>query len=264
MKRLDNLLQNLGLNDEEVKIYDLLLETGLATVINISKRTGISRTNVYRTCEKLEGEGFLSKEFVSGILNYKISSIKFLEDRVQHKIKIVDRLEKMYDVIEGTLESFSSLGRKRIKVIHYSSDEEIKQLAWNVLSCRAKKVMGYGHKVLLWDEEWENFWKKWWDEFLARGISDRQILNPSSIEPVVEYSKEVKAKAEGDRYSKNRIIDEKILKINFETYIYDDVYAQIQWEKDYVFGLEIYNKVVADQERELFNFFWKKAKLLGK
>ena len=58
---------------------------------------------------------------------------------------------------------------------------------------------------------------------------------------------------------RTRIIDPKILKITQETFIYNDVFAIVQWGPKEIFGVEIYNQQVADQERAVFNVLWKMA-----
>ena len=260
MKKIKDFMLQLGLGRDESTVYLFLLKTGISSVNEISKGTGITRTSVYRICDKLDGLGFLKEEKSGKGLGYGISDLKFLDAKVKEIEKNAEELEDLHTNVKALLEGTSVFARDKIRVVYYNSEEEIKHLIWNVLNSKKKEVVGYGDKTLLWNQDWENFWKKWWEEFLERKIIDRQIINPSSTKPIVEYSKDVKKGMEGEKYSKNRVIDKDILKINFETYVYDDVYAQIQWEKDYVFGLEIYNNVVADQERELFEFFWKIAK----
>jgi hypothetical protein len=41
--------------------------------------------------------------------------------------------------------------------------------------------------------------------------------------------------------------------------IYNDVVATNYWMGDDVFGVEIYNKQIADMQRSMFEHFWKLA-----
>jgi sugar-specific transcriptional regulator TrmB len=53
-------LQEIGLTRNEAKIYRYLLESGSASIGEISSKSGLHRRNVYDSIEKLKGNGFVS------------------------------------------------------------------------------------------------------------------------------------------------------------------------------------------------------------
>jgi len=53
-------LRQFGLNDKEIKLYLTSLETGPTTVLELSKRSGIKRTNLYNYIDSMVSRGFLS------------------------------------------------------------------------------------------------------------------------------------------------------------------------------------------------------------
>lgn len=55
------LLQNLGLDESEARVYHALLELGPATVSDITKKAGISRTLGYHVLEKLAVDGLVNR-----------------------------------------------------------------------------------------------------------------------------------------------------------------------------------------------------------
>ena len=56
--------------------------------------------------------------------------------------------------------------------------------------------------------------------------------------------------------SKARYIDPKVFTIEFETYIYNNCVALLNYEKDDIFGVEIYNEKLVHQQKQLFNLLW--------
>jgi sugar-specific transcriptional regulator TrmB len=61
---MDNLVNNLGLDQNEASVYQALLELGPATVSQITKKAGITRTFGYQILEKLSINGLVDR--VSG------------------------------------------------------------------------------------------------------------------------------------------------------------------------------------------------------
>ena len=51
-------------------------------------------------------------------------------------------------------------------------------------------------------------------------------------------------------------------KIEFETYIYNNVVALLSYDKDDIFGVEIHNDKLARQQEQLFDLLWSQAKSL--
>lgn len=54
-------LKHIGLNEKEAQIYLSLLELGKATVLSVSKRSGIKRPTAYLVLESLVEKGFVSR-----------------------------------------------------------------------------------------------------------------------------------------------------------------------------------------------------------
>ncbi|MBI5457550.1 helix-turn-helix domain-containing protein [Candidatus Kaiserbacteria bacterium] len=59
-------LKQLGLDDKEVSVYTGLLELGEASVLTISKKTGVKRPTAYLVLNALEGRGLVSRTIKAG------------------------------------------------------------------------------------------------------------------------------------------------------------------------------------------------------
>jgi predicted transcriptional regulator len=58
---MDNLIEHIGLDKHEAKIYQTLLEMGPSTVTEITKKAGLSRTLGYVVLEKLAEQGLVNR-----------------------------------------------------------------------------------------------------------------------------------------------------------------------------------------------------------
>lgn len=113
----EELLRDIGLSQNESRVYEALLQTGEASVQEISLKSKVHRRNVYDSISKLIEKGLASEVFVKGEKNFKainprrlLELIKEKEERVnkalpemQLKFKAVEEEEEAYTYkgIEG-------------------------------------------------------------------------------------------------------------------------------------------------------------------
>lgn len=264
MKELIEFLELLGLSDDEIKVYIFLLQQGGATILELSKGVHINRTALYRLCERLTEKGYLKKIPELHTTKYEASSVEFLKTKIQTKQRQLSELEVHYEKVKDISKRITSLAASRIKVIHYSGREEAKQLLWNYLDAETNPC-SFGYKTMSMFIEVDfiiNWWNELFKRFTKKGLTERFLANPGTFEMKNEIDKDTKIKFldSPQKMTKQRVIDEKVFKIYYETFIYNDVYAIIQWDKNKIFGVEIYNQYVADQERAIFDVLWKMAK----
>ncbi|MBU0975759.1 MAG: helix-turn-helix domain-containing protein [Patescibacteria group bacterium] len=258
MKEVNDFLRQLGLSSDEVEVYLYLLKNGKQSVLNLSRGVRISRTTIYRICEALREKGLVEKLKVNEAVKYRINNISSLEKLVSEEEKKVKLLGYGFKSIESILKSQSLTNTQKIKVTHYSGSEEVKQLIWNTLNAR-NGTIGLGYYSIS-EIIGTDFMVRWWKEMIKRGLTDTQLFNPVPSDRVRTQTKNENFQKEIDENHRYRIIERDILEISYDSFIYNDVFSIVQWLKDECYGLEIQNKIVADQERELFNFFWKMAK----
>ena len=265
MKELSEFLKMLGLEDDESKVYVFLLQSGESTVLEISKGVKINRTALYRICERLRENGYLKKIVEANTTKYEAASVDFLRTKIDILDQNIKDIKDSYEDIRSTFDKLSSLKSNKIKVIHYTGREEVKQLIWNSLDAKGV-IKSFGYRTLS-EAVGPTFNKKWWNESVSRNLVHMLLANPGTLEMKDSQEDAVVRRRYADRAEKiwqARILDPKVLRITQETFIYNDVFAIVQWDKTQVFGVEIYNKAVADQEAAVFDVLWKLAKPVGK
>lgn len=122
------LLEQLGLNDKEIKIYEALLFNGLSSASAIGKQTGIKRPSVYFTLEKLIEKGLISRT----TLNKK--EVFQTEDPNVLKRIVKEQSEKTRDLESAIKRLVPHLKKTRQKKLTTSNIKilEEKESLWNV------------------------------------------------------------------------------------------------------------------------------------
>lgn len=257
MKELYEFLQLLGLSEDDIKIYIFLLQNGESTVLQISKIIGLNRTEIYRLCDKLEKQGYVRKIPELKTTKYEASSIDFLNTKVAEISSKTQLIRKEFTKFEGEYKREIAVRSGKIQVIHYNGQKEVRQLLWNYLEA-GTEVLSLGYRTL-GDIVGKEFMVRWWNESLRRGIATRILANPGTFQLKNKLddllTREKYAKDPQEVWSQ-RVVDPKVFKCKQETFIYDDIYAIVQWDGDQIFGVEIHNKGIANMKRQEFEILW--------
>lgn len=88
---MENLINNLGFDDNEEKVYQALLELGPSTVSQITKQAGITRTYGYQILERLSMFGLVS--CVSG----KGARIRYAVEHPRHLVQFVQNRKNQWE-----------------------------------------------------------------------------------------------------------------------------------------------------------------------
>lgn len=255
MQNIKIFLKRIGLSKENIEIYLFLLQNGSSTVYEISRYTKVSRTSVYRNCEQLKQEDLIAKVGSSPI-KYECREIKVLKEKIKNMKSKSKSLNKLFNEAEQSLQNFPIRQNFHSKVVEYSGVEEVKNLIWNTLNAK-EETIGYG-KVLISKYFGEEFINEWYDKFCTKGLFDRQILNEENLKDIRRKRSEASSMGYEEHF-KIRFISKDIFQIQQEVFVYNNVYAVLQKQGDDMFGFEIYNRKIAEQEKEFFELLWKRV-----
>ncbi len=96
-----NVLQEIGLEEREVKIYLALLELDESTVLPIATKAGIKRTYTYDILEALQNKGLVSYIEKNGRRRYSAEDPKKLEsmlkERLEHFRELLPEIRSIYN-----------------------------------------------------------------------------------------------------------------------------------------------------------------------
>lgn len=230
------ILEKAGLSKGEIEVYLVLLRLGSSLVSRIAKETGLHRTNIYDTLEKLKEKGLVS---------FVIKENRRYFNAV-HPDKLLDYLKERERAIEEILPeliSYTKLSREEAIVELYKGKEGLKTVLKDILKEKKDYVVieesGYIQKVLPY----------FYPQFNKR-------LNKLRVRVKV-LCKDTKAVAKRSLMQIKTLPE--YLALPAATAIYGNKVAIFVWEEPY-YAIIIQSKHVADSYRNFFNALWKIAK----
>jgi predicted transcriptional regulator len=247
-------LQWLGLDSEEVAIYSLLHDKGELTILQLSRLLNLPRTNVYRKVEKLLEIGIVDEVVEEYSTRIKVAEWEKVEYLYEKKKKEYEQFQSLLPKIKNDFLMLDEKNSRFTKVLYYRGEEGIARMSWQALASK-DEFRGYSYRQyseLVGMKEAEVFRERW----EASGKKGRDIYSD-------DYVKSVKEKHDLDsgkwKNWQSRYISSKILNVNHQLDIYDDVVAIYSWYEGELFGIQIINEKVANFQKQLFDIMWQMA-----
>lgn len=251
-QKIIHYLRNLGLSKEACKIYLSLTIHGESTILSLSKYTNIDRSAIYRMLDNLLKSGVIEEIIEEKSLKLKAISPEKLEFLVKEKELNVQELRVELPSVVGLINQLGAETSSDTKVLYYRGLSGIKQMIWNVLKAN-NELVGYTYRAL--EEIVEiDFIEEWSLEFVNRNLKARDLYSSEWLKSRNEFPE--RAKGHWETWQ-SRFISPKILNINHQLDIYNDVLALYNWHKGEVFGVEIYNDKIASMQKQIFEVLWK-------
>lgn len=252
--KLINLIKPFGLSEPEAKIYLFLLEEGSQTALTLSRELKMGRTRIYRLLDKLKEKQLILFEVEERGLKFEATHPSKLQHLVVEKKLEAHKLEKILPDVLFQLENNILKEKKKSKVVYYNGVEGLKQVNYNITKAdKILRVFEVGHM-----EEFMpfDFAEKIRQEMVNNQIVTKDLTNKKTLTDFTQVNELIA------KYDKFSYISPKKLKIQFETLIYNDVYATYSYQNQEIFCVEIYNQELAAMQKQLFDFIWDQARPL--
>ena len=136
-------LEEVGLAGNEIKVYLALLDLGSALAGEITKKSGVNRTNVYDALDKLIKKGLGSYVIKANRKYFEAASperiIKYLDEREEE----IKRKRELVNSVLTNLETRRKLSKEPQEATIYSGREGLKSVAEEVLKTK-KEMLAFG------------------------------------------------------------------------------------------------------------------------
>ena len=238
-------LQNF-LPQKQAIIYLASLKIGLATVLEISKEAGISRTSTYRAINSLIKMG-LMKEIVKGKKKFFIAeSPQRLVDLIELEKKKIEIKEKEIKRILPNLKELVKLSEKEPKIRIFEGKEGLKEIQKDILLTKNLKSI---EEFIPLDEAYKIFppHKKDHRHYMAKRIKvPERVIYTSKKGPILKSE---------DGLIKRKFIPFKKFPFSVEVTIYGNKTVIVHFKEIKAILLE--GKELSDSFRTFFNLAWK-------
>jgi sugar-specific transcriptional regulator TrmB len=252
--RVLKLLEELGLSGDEALIYTELLK-GAKTHLRLAEATGLNRTKVYRLAERLEKRSLVSARFDDAGTTLAASDPATFEVELVTKEEALKRQRTIFNHLLPTLNKLQ-LGTKEDFAVHtYGGVQGFKQMLWHELKAKDELLtIGKGTiEQLTGSVRWSEKHRAMSTE---AGITVRQLLNVSDPTEAFTRNKQFM-----DKHFESRLLDEDVLLMRQTMSIYNNTVAIYHWREEEKIGLEIVSKMYTAMMRQMFEYYWRLAKI---
>ncbi len=258
-KIISEFLMQLGYAVEAIEIYLALIKNGPSTLLKIAKSCGVERTKLYRTVDKLIESGILEEVPEYKRRTVKAVDINTIEGLVREKELEALNLKSSLSLFTSTVQEYSKDDTPKVNVVYYKGQEGLKQMIWHITNC---KGLYRTYSYRFWNDiAGDKFTLEINKEMLAKKFKVHDLYSDQYLKYKENWMKTKGKKPAGDwSFWDARFISEKIVKINQNIDIYNDIVAYSYWDGTDMFGVEIQNQRVADMQKQIHDTLWKLSK----
>lgn len=152
-------LEEIGLTKSEIRVYETLLELGLSTIGNISKKAKVSTSKIYEVLDRLIKKGLVSYSIKSETKYFSAASPSMLKEYIKMKLQKVKQEEKIVNKLIPKLNLKRKLTEKSEAVI-YEGVKGMKAIANEILESKEKEFFVFSSTPYK-DELFNRFWINW-------------------------------------------------------------------------------------------------------
>ncbi|MFA6097481.1 MAG: helix-turn-helix domain-containing protein [Candidatus Paceibacterota bacterium] len=156
IKKIEDILKDLGFKDSETRVYIFLTQLGEATAAQVAKKADIPRTTAISILEKLKSENYLTTNRYKGVTYYWVESPKTIVDSFENKVEAAKNLNGL---LTDLYRSESNFPYAQV----YDTKKAIKQFIEKTLISTRKKSIIYtidapnrGNYTKIYSENIEN------------------------------------------------------------------------------------------------------------
>jgi sugar-specific transcriptional regulator TrmB len=153
----EELLRNIGLTENESKVYLALLKIGLSTSSIIIKEAKISSGKIYEILEKLHKKGLISITKISGVKYFQPTNPQTLINYIDEQKKELEDKEGRLKEILPNLVKLQGLEKNEASVNLLMGERSIKPLVTELFTKADRRICAMGIRGSK-KERYNNFW----------------------------------------------------------------------------------------------------------
>jgi len=242
-------LQKLGLSKVQTQLYVTSLQSGVLSVLELSKLTKVNRQQIYAEAEKLVELGLYDITRKQGRKYIAADPSKLLVI-AKGKAQEIDNAISELNILVPLLEDITSKKQSKVIVKYYEGLDKIKEAYNNELD-KSKNTEGLCFAGSL-DHIYEYFPSSYWDKWNRKYV---EAKNNSKM--IVHYSDIAKQAANDDAkfHRETRFLNQFPLKVNID--IFHNIVLIVSFEEETAIWIE--SPVLASSYRILFDTLWKQS-----
>ena len=240
------LLEDIGLTKSEIAVYRALLRIGVSPSGKITKQTGLYRSRVYETLQRLGQKGLVSSVVKNGVTHFEAApperlltvideQRKVLDERESETKELIKKIKQDLPVEQPAAEAFVFLGKEGFKTMREDVLSQKKTL--HLIGAKGKE------NIVL--------------HYFFPGFNKRRIAAGIHMRVLFDFG----VKGESTRLP---LMETRFLPEEYSTptvvNVYGDRVVSVLWKEDYPLCFMVRNKDIADSYRKWFELLWEYSK----
>ncbi len=241
-----NQLKNIGLSENEAKVYLAMLELGPATMLEISAKAGINRPTAYVQVEALKKLGLVSTQTKGKKQLFMAESPEQLESVLDSKNRELEQKKGELGKVLPELLTLFNLGDAKPEVRFFEGKEGLLRMEEEFLKAKEKNMIGImslDDVLNVFPESSDSYTKR----RIKKGIHTRSIYTYSKG-PIFKDSDPATLR-------ESKFISPEKLPFNVDITVYDDIVA-IAALRGRVSGAMIRHQEIANSFKNFLNLIW--------
>ena len=244
----------LGLEPEISDIYLALYAHGPQSISELSRNSRVERTRIYRLIDKLLDSNLIEVEshYKRGIIKAApIANVQILISKKEQELK---SLQDELDLVQRVL-ARNSLSSPATRVQFYSGPAGAKQMFWNETKAKTEVL------VILYENMQIKTNIKFFERWVAACNEKQMHFRGIISDEFVSSQQKWYSVHRNERLAHwdERYVSKEAFPITHSMIIYDNVVAYFNWQDGEIFGIEIYNKDIANSQRHFFEMLWDRS-----
>lgn len=251
MDVFNDVLKSAGLDDIESKIYNTLLNNGALTILELSKKANLKRTNLYNVLADLENKNLVKKVSKGKTTQYFPQSPREIQSLIEMREEQLNIAKSTFEILVDNLQSKYNVISYKPTITYFEGLMGLQRVYDDLLDT--------GEDILLFRSTYDDkrrdvdlLIQKQMTEQVKRGIHAK-VIGPPEVDAQELYTK----------YDEIRLVEERFIsKFPFELpaqiIIYGNKTAIATIRKNIIITL-IDNPDITKTFRVLFDFVWQYA-----
>ncbi len=253
MEILPDILKNVGLDEYEAKSYLTLVNNGAMSILDLSNKSGLKRTNLYNVLQSLEEKGLVRKLTDKKATKYFPNSPREVYNLIELKENQLSSTKNTFDLLINNLQSQYNLISHKPTITYFEGLKGLQKLYEDILDtgkdiCIVRSIFDDKRKDV------DRIIQKQIAEQVKRGIKAK-VIGPPEPE-----SKNIYLNYDKLRLTEERFITRVPFSVSAQIIIYGNKTAIATIKNDIIITL-IDNVDTTSTFRVLFDFIWEYSKV---
>lgn len=245
-KHLQSLLRNIGLDDDEAKLYLAGLSLGMARASDYAKAAGMNRITAYNTLESLVEDGYFS------VVKQRTGKCYAPVSPEQLSNEVRTHADALHHAVPE-LKSLRGVEYRKPEVRFFHGWEGVRHVYDDTLTAKGE-ILNFANSAVV-----RTFWPEYDAEYVAQRV--KKGIRLRGIAPDDEAGRTVHGE-DRKKIREIRLVPRKDFDFTNEINIYDHKVAICSYpagskSAQDAFGVIIESREVAETQRQIFEMAWR-------